>query len=55
MIFVDIRRAYNFLDLRQVFVECTQDISVFLSAFHAGGILFMPGFLKPERGSLMSS
>ena len=39
----DVRRVYDFPDLRRIFKERAQNLPVVLPAFHAGGILLPPG------------
>ena len=42
----DVRRVYDFPDLRRIFKERAQNLPVVLPAFHAGGILLPPGIPK---------
>ena len=39
----NVRRVYDFPDLRRIFKERTQNLPVILPAFHAGGIQLSPG------------
>ena len=45
----DVRRVYDFTNLRRVFKKGAQDLPVFLPAPHAGGILFAPTLRKGSQ------
>ena len=45
----DVRRVYDFPNLRRVFIKGAQNLPIFLPTLHAGGVLTTPFFSKLEK------
>ena len=45
----DVRRVYDFPNLRRVFIKGAQNLPIFLPTLHAGGVLATPFFSKLEK------
>ncbi len=46
----NVRRVYDFPDLRRAFIESAQNFPIFLPAFHAGGVLFSSFLRELKQG-----